>query len=324
MKNSQRKASSEFVFWFASLVFVAIMSFYVWDLRLEDTGSSSVVSVSSPVSRSIRSKRLAVEVSDFDSSYNPSKNQANLQDASSNKLDVKEKELSNEKSQLDEDEIEELFVASLELIDNGDWPKGEKNLLRILKSDPKNVEALRELAMLNLLDKKDSLAATGYFERAFVEDPNDSGVMNELLQLYQEQGEINKGLKFLKAIPEEKKQGPAVDYGIATALSSNGKVEEAISFYQKAVDLMNEGDLTIKEDLADAYGQVGRSAEALDYYQSLLSEVNDPDRVKTLKVKIVATMIDNGDLEAAKEKAEELKKHTRPTIGFLLCLTVEV
>ena len=82
--------------------------------------------------------------------------------------------------------------------------KGREESLRILKSDPKNVEALRELAMLNLLDKKDSLAATGYFERAFVEDPNDSGVMNELLQLYQEQGEINKGLKFQKLFQKRK------------------------------------------------------------------------------------------------------------------------
>ena len=89
--------------------------------------------------------------------------------------------------------------------------------------------------MLNLLDKKSPALAKTYFEKSFFLDPNDTGVMNELLQLYEESGTIKEGLSFLKSIPEDKKTTPAVDYGIATALSSNGRVEEAISFYQKAM-----------------------------------------------------------------------------------------
>ena len=55
---------------------------------------------------------------------------------------------------LDEDEIEELFVSALQNIDRGNWQEGEKALLKIISQDSENVEALRELAMLNLLDKK--------------------------------------------------------------------------------------------------------------------------------------------------------------------------
>ena len=88
--------------------------------------------------------------------------------------------------EMDEEQVEQLFVAALQEIDKGNWQSGEKSLLKILAQDDENIEALRELAMLNLLDKKNPMAAKDYFQRAFSLDPNDTGVMNELLRLYEE------------------------------------------------------------------------------------------------------------------------------------------
>ena len=81
-----------------------------------------------------------------------------------------------------------------------------------------------------------------------------------------------------------------------------------MAFYQKAIELDEDSDLVLTEDLADAYGQIGRQQDALDLYNNLAANVKDKDRLKTIQVKIVATLIDNGDMEAAKEAAEELKK----------------
>ena len=70
-------------------------------------------------------------------------------------------------------------------------------------------------------------------------------------------------------------------------------------------------DISLSEDLADAYGQIGRGTNALDIYNSLsqqIKEENDKDRLKTIQVKIVASLIDSGDIEAAREAADELQK----------------
>ena len=94
-------------------------------------------------------------------------------------------------------------------------------------------------------------------------------------------------------------------------MTSNGRVEEAISFYQKAIESSDEPDYSLSEDLADAYGQVGRTQDALEIYNTLASQIkneNDKDRMKTLQVKIVASLIDSGDIEAAKEAADDLQK----------------
>ena len=305
MKDSQLQASREFIFWLFCLMVVSLSSVYVWGLELEDTGRS----VGQPFIVSVHKKtpKPSYVAKAVDEKWEQTSYQ--YKDSTPKKISpVAKVNTSPQKKQgLDESEIDELFLATLSLIDRGEWREGEKNLLKIIEANPEHVEALRELAMLNLLDKKDSATAMVYFEKAFKVDPNDSSVMHELLQLYQEQGSLVKGLNFFKSIPEEKKQGPAVDYAIATALSTSGNMEEAINFYQKAADLNDEGDLSLKEDLADAMSQVGRNSEAIEYYTSLLSEVKDPDQLKTIKVKMIATMIDGGDVESAKELAEELK-----------------
>ena len=301
MRNSQQKATSEFIFWFASLVILSGLSTYVLNLRLEDLGSSSVYV---PPKKTKRVRIVEIEPQTKEISQ-----QIKLpMDRPSKPVERLE---TSDAPEMDEEQVEQLFVAALQEIDKGNWQSGEKSLLKILAQDDENIEALRELAMLNLLDKKNPMAAKDYFQRAFSLDPNDTGVMNELLQLYEESGTLKQGLIFLKSIPEEKKTTPAVDYGIATALTSNGRVEEAISFYQKAIESSDEPDYSLSEDLADAYGQVGRTQDALEIYNTLASQIkneNDKDRMKTLQVKIVASLIDSGDIEAAKEAADDLQK----------------
>ncbi len=222
MKKSQGKTTGEFVFWFTSLFTVSLLSIYVLNLRLEDLGSSTPYVP--PAKKKIR---LTAEPQNIDES--PSHHITSLKPIGNDKANEKIQTKEDVEKILDEDEVEELFVRALQDIDRGKWQAGEKALLKIISQDSENVEALRELAMLNLLDKKNPALAKTYFEKSFFLDPNDTGVMNELLQLYEESGSIKEGLSFLKSIPEDKKTTPAVDYGIATALSTNGRVEEAAS-----------------------------------------------------------------------------------------------
>lgn len=206
----------------------------------------------------------------------------------------------------DKSEANEAMRQVAMLVDSGQWLKAESMLEDFLNSDPKNEIALVEMALLQLIEKKDPNAARGYLERAVTVDPNNTSTLNELLSVYSETGQLDEGLDFLRSIPQQNSNG-TVDYAIANALQMSGRVEESVAHYEKALESSFPRDSLAKEELADAYIELGRHEEAISILEALISQDSKPGKLKGLKIRLAHAHMEKGQADEALRVLGELK-----------------
>ncbi|WP_068845323.1 tetratricopeptide repeat protein [Planctopirus hydrillae] len=100
-------------------------------------------------------------------------------------------------------------------------------------------------------------------EKVLEEDPEDISVNNDLGYLYADQGKnLEKAEKMIrKAVAAEPENAAYLD-SLGWVLFKLGKYEEALSPLEKAAEMRTGGDGTIYEHLGDAYDKLGRAADA--------------------------------------------------------------
>ena len=97
----------------------------------------------------------------------------------------------------------ESIQAIISLVDGGNWQEAERKLRDYIKANPKDEGALVEMAMIQLIDKKDPAAAKPFLEKAVASNLNNSSILSELLAVYEETNTVEDGILFLKSLKDK-------------------------------------------------------------------------------------------------------------------------
>lgn len=193
-------------------------------------------------------------------------------------------------------------MKAIALIDNGQVNEAVAALEAIVKKDPKNEQALVELAMIHLLDMKAPEQAISYLQKAVVVAPANQVVMSELVSLYDEQQRLEDGVAFLQDVEKQNPGSPDVAYGLGQLLSLAGRDAESIPYLERAAQ---QGDpVRAYRDLAEAYSRTGDPERAIDSYDKALQSMDkelDGKRAQGLPAAYVEERIHYTKLDKARE-----------------------
>ncbi len=210
---------------------------------------------------------------------------------------------------------------AMELIDKGQWAEAEKILIDYLRQHPKDEMGLIEMAMIQALDRKDSLAAQPYLQQALQVNPQNEMVVEELLRTYEETRSWEEGLNFLKSLGAEDSSA-AVNYGIGSALIEMNRPAEAIEVLQKAVYENGLQSFDAGEALAQAYVASGRPEDALREYSNLMQGPYKTDQLVYTEIRMASTLNQMGRYAEARDHLEKLLKND-PSNEFVATLLRE-
>ena len=193
-------------------------------------------------------------------------------------------------------------LKAIALIDNGQIPEAIAALEAVVKADPKNEQALVELAMVHLLDMKDSDQAISYLQKAVAIAPGNQIVLSELVSLYDEQQRLEDGIAFLQNLERQQPGSSDIAYGLGQLLSLAGRDAESIPYLEKAA---TQGDpLRAYRDLAEAYSRSGDSERAIDAFDKSLAAMAreiEMKRTQGLPLSYVEERMHDTKLDKARE-----------------------
>ena len=202
---------------------------------------------------------------------------------------------------------------AIDLIDKGSVAEAVTMLEAIVKKDPKNENALVELAMVNLLDLKQPEQAINYLQKVAEINPKNQVVMAELVSLYEEENRLEDGLQFLTEVHNKDPNGtPDIAYGIGEIMTMSGRDADAIPYLERATQSPENGVRAYRE-LADAYARGGDSEHALDAYGKAIAaqekEIQDKQS-RGLPTAFLAERLNYTKLDRAREflRAGEAEK----------------
>ncbi|SMF25110.1 tetratricopeptide repeat protein [Pseudobacteriovorax antillogorgiicola] len=304
--KSSTSAASDFFLAFVLFVIMALTGYIVLSMGLERTGAIHSSGKGKPIENQVPQESHQGKPSD---SPPPGQNDSQAEAAASTPNEGLSKQDSAGKTS-DNKDVTHSIQDIVSTVDQGQWQVAEAMLLEYLKLHPNDEQALVEMAMIQLIDKRDSLAAKPYLEKVALGNPNNESVINELLTIYEETNTYQEGLAFLKSIPNEKRNSGIVDYGIGSALVGHGDSEGAVEYLYRALDQGGVERATVQETLADAFLDAGRVDEAIQGYIELLDQGGSTERQRALNVKVVTAYLDRGDQDLAVETVREwLREH---------------
>jgi tetratricopeptide (TPR) repeat protein len=211
---------------------------------------------------------------------------------------------------------------AITLIDNGGISEAVALLEGVLKRDPKNEQALVEMAMVNLLDLKQPAEAMGYLQRVMEINPSNQVVLSELVSLYEEQGKLDEGLSFLLEVSGKAPGSPEVSYGIGQLYALEGRDGDAIPYLEKATQ-SPENEVRAYRDLGEALARSGEADKALESYGKAIAsqekELADKtarglpvqfveERIAYTKMDMARVLISKGETEPAQQLLDEVKR----------------
>ncbi len=159
---------------------------------------------------------------------------------------------------------------AIELVDQGRVAEATKLLDDVLARDPKNEQALVEMAMINLLDLKQPDMALGYMQKVVEVNPTNQIVLNELVSIYQDQGRVDEGLNYLMDLSEKKPGSSDLTYSIGQLMTLSGREQDAIPFIEKAAQSPVHQTRAYR-DLAETYSHLGDPEKSVEYYDKAIA-----------------------------------------------------
>lgn len=208
--------------------------------------------------------------------------------------------------------------SAINEVDSGNWRKAEEILKDLLKDDPTNEMALVEMANIYLLDRRDMTGALPYIKRALESNNNNEDMLNELINVYSETGNVDEGLDYLVSLSQKTKgaDSAVLDQGIATTLVSVKRPEEAVEYFKSALAKgAKDEDGQLMGQMGDAYVDAGREDMAVEAYRNAIAQAEknrtreyDQYGISELKVRLGQTYVRMGNREAALELSRELQK----------------
>lgn len=226
-------------------------------------------------------------------------------------------------------ESRDAIDRAMQAVDNGKWQEAEALFKGVLASDPQNETALTEMAMINLIDKKDPEAAMPYIHDALETNPQNETMLTEYVNAAKLTNKLPEAIDYLQSLEGK---GAQVDLGIARAYQAMGDSEKAIPYFEKSV---REGSNTVPseqtlEDLSDAYAHAGNNGKANEALQNAIISAeqtaaqhgSDPaakENLSYLKIKQASLLWEMGDIAKSKALIADLER-TDPNNELLIAL----
>lgn len=156
-----------------------------------------------------------------------------------------------------------------QLIENGDPAAAAALLEDFLKTHPDDVQALMELAMIHILDLKNSERARQLLEQVVKIDGGHRQALNELVNLYSDPTRTDDGLLFLQSQIDLAADAGELHYAYGRILAMAGQTTEALAHYDQVKGLKDIQD-QVYVDAAQAAIQSGNYDRAFDSYRKAL------------------------------------------------------
>lgn len=214
-----------------------------------------------------------------------------------------EKAMDEYKHILDHGSDEEKFLLSEELFRFGFMEETEELIASLLKNYPDEGELLVVLAetRIELGKEEDAILA---LEKVKADDPAFPQALLLLADIYQMEGlyEVseNKLHEAKRLLPDE----TVIDFALGELYAHQGKLAEAIQCYEPVLRRHEElGGVNINQRMAEALSAGGSFEEALEYYEKA---INQKLEINTL-FGFAFTALQAGYNKTAIEKFEELK-----------------
>jgi len=221
---------------------------------------------------------------------------------------------------------EYLLHEGIFYLNSGNINLAEKKLLKALKKKPTLIGAVNGLGIV-YLQKRDFKKSIGYFNQVIRTNPESYDAYNYLGVAYTELGEYNLAKEnLLRAANAEKYKTPENAYVnlamleirqgrhdaalryVEKGLEKNPRFPplcnlmgviyenqenfpEALKWYEKALSLLTEEDVTFLVNLGRVYSKMGKKDKALDTLEKALSKAYSPEmqaQIRTL-IKSVET-----------------------------------
>ena len=218
----------------------------------------------------------------------------------------------------------EAIDKAVALVDGGNPDEALAILLQVLSKDPTNERALVEVAMIHLIDYRDTDASVPFLERTLQVNASNRLVLAELVAIYGEQGNVEGGLSFLRGLQQKAapKDKSFISLGIGQMLISDGRVDEGVAHVERAAEGL-PNNANILTSLAGTYARGGNSDKAVATYRKAIAvreaeinklPTNDKKRRRKRQIllltrfEIVKEFYRRGEFDAALEELETISK----------------
>jgi Tfp pilus assembly protein PilF len=171
---------------------------------------------------------------------------------------------------------DEKLKKAMDAVDAGDAAGAEKLLSEIIAADPKNERALTELGMIRLIDQRNPAGAIPYFEKVAALNPDNTGVLEELVNIYQDAGRLEQGNLFLVELARKNPGNVDIERNIGRNFASMGRYEEASQHMKSAAAAAPKGIKSAEtfEELGDLQAESGDLQGALESYRESMSAID--------------------------------------------------
>lgn len=216
---------------------------------------------------------------------------------------------------------EYLLHEGLFYLNSGNLNLAEKKLLKALKKKPTLIGAVNGLGIV-YLQKQDFKKSIGYFTQVLRTNPDSYDAYNYLGVAYTELGEYNlakenllraanaqkyktpenafvnlamleirqdrydAALRYVQKGLEKNDRFPPLCNLMGVILEHQEKFPEALKWYEKALSLLTEEDVTFMVNLGRVYSKLGKKDKALDTLEKALSKAYSPQMKEQIRTMI--------------------------------------
>jgi tetratricopeptide (TPR) repeat protein len=210
---------------------------------------------------------------------------------------------------------------AIDMIDSGKPQDAVTVLDGVLKRDPRNEQALIEMAMVQLIDLKQPAEALPFLQRAIDVNPRNPVVLSELVSLYEDQNKVDDGISYLADLYTKNPSSPELAQGMGQLLATAGRDGEAVPYLERAAQ-SPDYQVRAYRDLADAYARSGDTEKSLDAYDKSIvaqeQEIGDKsqrglpvafaeERLAYTKLEKAGELVRSGALDAAQTLLDEVQ-----------------
>jgi len=213
---------------------------------------------------------------------------------------------------------EYLLHEGLFYLNSGNLVLAEKKLLKALKKKPTLIGAVNGLGVV-YLHMRDFKKSIGYFTQVLRTNPDSYDAYNYLGVAYTELGEYNlakenllraanakkyrtpenafvnlamleirqerydAALRYVEKGLEKNERFPPLCNLMGVILEHQEKFPEALKWYEKALSLLTEEDVTFMVNLGRVYSKLGKKDKALDTLEKALSKAYSPEMKEQIR-----------------------------------------
>ena len=186
---------------------------------------------------------------------------------------------------------------------NGDLDKARKEFLQALELEPRNADALLNLATLERAAGRLGDAET-LVKRALQVDPDSIGALSQLAEIARDQGDLAEAVRLFEEALAIDASLPFLHMGYGDVLQRAGRFGEAEEAFKLVLQL-DPDSFKAHYNLGVTYGNQGRIAAAVAEYQKALEMEPDHPEAAQVHNNLGAIALDRGEIDQAARSFEQ-------------------